>query len=246
MKLWWVILPTFLLGCSTIATNVETLFADARQPATRVPLYVYRADLQIKTDGVTFDGVGVTGARSVQMNIDVASQINLDRVEVETCARQDVCQNGKPCSNAFNVTPGWFGTAGKHMVYQFLPTADEAKGNCPIYFRVFSKKDLAAWGYLALRAPNEDLPAHMVCNGVTWSFAGHSMCQTKYGLIQRLTFDTPIDDYDVDKECGLTKIDSKTFELRPTLGICTGKFYSQGHWHGIDLIAYDEVLVSGT
>ena len=239
----------FLAGCAgltTVGNDVQTILQDTRQPATRVPLYVYRADLQVTTDSVTFDGVGVTSARSAEMDIDVVSQINLDRVEVETCARQDVCENGKPCNGNFAIDDGWFGTSGKHLVYHYTPSTDEAAGSCPIYFRVYAKTDLASWGFLAFRSADENLPAHMVCNGVVWQFSGHSMCQTKAGLIQRITFDQPIDDFDVDKGCGITQIDPKTFQLRPALGLCTGKFLSQGKWHGLDLIAYDQVLVGGT
>lgn len=248
MKRFWigVLGPLFILGCSTLSNDVQTVLQDARQPATETPLYVYRADLQITTDAVTFDGVGVTSARSVAMDINVVSQINLDRVEVETCAREDVCENGKPCNGNFTIDDGWFGTSGKSMTYHYLPSPDESVGSCPIYFRVYAKTDLAAWGFLAFRAPTETLPGHMVCNGVSWNFAGHSMCQTKAGLIQRITFDQPIDDFDADKNCGVTKIDPKTFELRPALGLCTVEFESQGKWHALDLIAYKSVLVGGS
>ncbi len=238
-------LPLFMLGCSTLTTDVETVLQDARQPATEKPLYVYRADLQITTDAVAFDGVGVTKARTSPMDIDVVSQINIDRVEVETCARQDVCEHGKPCTGNFQIDQTWFGAAGNHMVYHYLPSTDESTGTCPIYFRIYSKVDLAAWGFLAFRSAQENLPGHMICNGVPWSFAGHSMCQTKAGLIQRLTFDQDIEDFDVDKNCGLQQLDKRTFLLRPLLGLCTGEFESQGKWHGLDLIAYKMTLVGG-
>lgn len=238
--------PWALSGCSTLTTDLQTVLQDSRQPATRVPLYVYRADLQITVDGVTFDGVGVTGARSTEVDIGVVSQINLDRVEVETCARQDVCENGKPCNGNFAIDDGWFGAAGKRLVYHYTPSVDEAQGSCPIYFRVYAKTDLASWGYLAFRSADETLPAHTVCNGAGITFSGHSMCQTKAGLIQRITFTTDVDDYDVDKTCGITKLDARNFQLRPALGLCTGKFISQGKWHGLDLIAYDSVLVGGS
>lgn len=244
------ILLLFLCGCSTLQTDVQTVLQDARQPATRVPLYVYRADLQVTVDKTTFDGVGVTSARSSEMDIDIVSQINLDRVEVETCAREDVCESGKPCNANFALDDGWFGTQGKHLVYHYTPSTDEAAGACPIYFRVYAKTDLASWGFLAFRtttgATPETLPAHMVCNGVPWKFSGHSMCQTKQGLLQRIVFDQPVDDFDLDKTCGAKQLDSKTFQLRPQLGLCTGEFLSQGKWHGLDLIGYDTVLVGGS
>lgn len=236
-------LPLFFCGCSMLQA-VNTLFVEQRKPATRVPLYVYRADLILTADGTAFDGIGVTLSQ-LKTDIDVQSQIHLDRVEVETCARQDVCEDGKYCNSNFSIDHGWFSSIGTHMVYHYTPSAIEQAGSCPIYIRVFDKAALAAWGFLAFRK-NEDLPARFICNGVTWSFKGHSVCQTRHDLIQRISFDSVIEDFDADSTCGIKKIDDKSFEIRPQLGQCTAKFFAGGHWHGLDLIAYDEVLVRGT
>ncbi len=242
--LWTGFILLTLCGCAAMPNILDTLFGNTRQRATREPLYVYKADLYITVDGTSFDGLGVTVSKS-KTDIDIQSVIHLDRVEVETCSRQEVCENEKQCSSNFQaIDDGWFGATGKHMVYHYTPTAFEAMGNCPIYFRVYDKSALAAWGFLAFRSLDENVPAKFVCNGTNWKFAGHSVCQIKAGLPQQLSFDSPIDDFDADSNCGLTKIDSKHFEFRPVLGLCTAKFLSgPGHWHGLDLIAYDEVLV---
>lgn len=233
----------YLTGCAALPGFFDNLFGDKRSKATRVPLTVYRADLQIAVDGGLFDGIGVTLSKG-STTIDITSQIHIDRVEVETCSRQDVCQNGKPCSAVFNVDSGWWGSSGKHMTYEYTPSAVERTESCPIYFRVYDKAALAAWGYLAFRN-GEELPATFTCNGIDWRFSGHSVCQTKSGLIQRISFAQDVEDYDADQGCNMKKIDKRTFELRPALGLCTGKFLANDKWHGMDVIAYDETLIRG-
>jgi len=232
-----------LSGCAALPGIIDTLFGQARGQATRTPLYVYRADLFLKVNNQAFDGVGVTEL-SDRVNIEVTSQINLDRVEIETCSRQDVCQNGKPCPATFKIDTDWFGKPGKKLYYAYLPTELEKGPSCPIYIRVFDKRALAAWGFLAFRN-NEDLVGHMLCNGEKKDSVGHSVCQVKAGLIQTFKTDVPVEEFSADIECGLKKIDDKTFEIRPILGKCVAKFYSQTHWHELNLIAYDEVLIRG-
>ncbi len=233
-------------GCSTLTSAVNVLFGEARQPATRVPLYVYRADLLITVDGTTFDGVGVTSLQA-STDIDIQSQVTLDRVEVETDGRQDVCEANKYCDQRkFTIEKDFWGNPAQSMVYHYTPSVVEADSKAPssIYFRVYSKKDLAAWGFLALRK-SEDLPAHMICNGISWSFKGHSVCQTKFNKIQRLIFDVAVDDFEADPSCHMVKVDAKTFDMRPDVDLCAADFLAGGHWHKLDLIGYEQSLVGG-
>jgi hypothetical protein len=235
-----------LSACAAFPKMIDTLFGTTREPATETPLYTYRSDLVLGVNSKTFDGVAVTAAQDA-LYIDVTSVINLDRVEFESCARQDVCQNGKNCSsNFYRMDTGWFGKPGQHMIYYYQPNEVERKGSCPIYIRVFDKQALAAWGFLAFRAEDETLQAHFSCNGFMWKYAGHSVCQTKAGLIQQISFDEDIEESSVDESCHITRLNARAFELRPDRGLCTGKFYANGKWHGLDLIAYAQVLVRGT
>ncbi len=235
------LLPLLFCGCSTL----KILEGEARQPATRVPLYVYRADLIITVDGVQFDGVGVTSLAELT-DIDILSQVTLDRVEVETDGRQDVCESGKVCDeNKFTIDKGWWGRPGNHMVYHYRPSVVESDKKAPssIYFRVYSKRDLAAWGFLALRR-GEDLPGRIICNGDSISFKGHSVCQTKFGKTQRLIFTASVDEHEADPSCHLITIDAQTFEMRPDVDLCTADFFTGGHWHKLDLIGYEQSLVA--
>lgn len=223
-----------------MGSAIDTILGDIRQPATRRPLWVYRADLFMTVNGVGFDGVGVTAAQA-SLDIDIRSPIHIDRVEVESCGRSDVCEAGKNCNQNFSVDADWWGQVGKHMVYRYHPLGEETSG-CALYIKVYDKAALAAWGFIAFRK-NEMLASRFICNGAGWTFAGHDVCQTKVAKIQTLTFDDPIEDFDADPTCGITKLNVNEFELRPQLGLCSAKFYAKGKWAGLEVISYDEVLI---
>jgi hypothetical protein len=231
----------FLCGCTSLSSAFDVILGDARQPATRVPLYVYRADLYLTFDGSSFDGIGVTTSKD-ETDIDVQSEVHLDRVEIETCGREAVCEHGKYCSPDFKIDDGWWGGAGNHMKYSYKPSVAESAGSCPLYIRVYDKKALAAWGFIAFRK-DEELPSRFINNGISWNFRGHIAAQSKVGKINQLMFNDPIEDFDYDKTCGLTRINLTSFELRPTLGQCTAIFVANGKKAALDLISYEEVLI---
>lgn len=242
------LLAVFLLisGCAALPKIWGTIFGSSPETTDRTPIYVYRADLRVNVDDTWFTGVGVTVSNSDKgyKDIYVESLINLDRVEIQTCAREDVCQVGKDCDlNLFTVDTGWFGQAGRRMTYRYWPGDVELGENCPLHIRVYDKRVLAAWFFLGFRN-GYDLKAKFTCNGVTEPYAGLSVCQTKKGLIQRISFESPPQKFKADDACNMIQLeDKKTFEIRPSLGLCTGDFYLDGHWHGMDVIGYDEVLV---
>jgi hypothetical protein len=230
-------------GCAAIPGIWDVITGSYKEQGTKTPYWIYKADLQIRVDGKTFAGAGATLAHG-STDIDVTSLVGIDRAEVETCDREDVCQPGVQCDSKkfIEVDKGWFGQPGKHLVYRFNPSPKEMEGPCLLQIRVFNKAALLAWGFLGFRN-GEDLPAHFVCNAEPTLFAGHSVCNPKAGKINQIFFDVAIIDFDADPSCHMTKLDDKHFELRPEMGLCTAKFFDGKHWHGIDVIAYDEVLV---
>ncbi len=230
-----------LSGCTSMGGIMDVLLGTTNQRATREPIYVYKADLWMKVDGVWFEGVGVTLMRDPVV-IDVRSQININRVEVETCARLRVCEFGKPCDQDFKIDPGWWGSPGRDMQYTYRPSQAELTESCPVFIRIYDKKVLAAWAYLAGRN-GEDLPARMSCNGEDVKFSAHSVCNPKAGLINELFFSEPVEDFEADEQCHIKTKDKQKFEIRSDMGLCTGKFLSKGKWHGMDVIGFDEVLV---
>lgn len=237
-----------LAGCASFPDISNTLFGRSTQKITRDPIWVYKPDIRIGVDGVTFEGMGVT-TLSDEKAIYIESLVDIDRVSISSCSREDTCQvkaGTMACDpSRFRVDKDWFGNPGKKMLYVYRPSEREKEGNCSnLTIAIYDKKVLAAWGYLVLRShPDQNFPARMSCNANDWTFAGHSVCSVKAGTIQKMYFDPPVEDYEVDKECNMKKISNKEFEIQPVIGWCHAGFFRDGKYHGITVNGYEEVLI---
>ncbi len=184
--------------------------------------------MQAQITGTTFLG---TGAASLNgpLSIRFISPISMDRLQITTCAREQIIDN-----------------AGSQYVYNYVPTPDEVKGPCPLYAEAISKGSLTTWFFLGLKS-TEDLASHVWCNGEGWRYSGMSVCQSKAGLIQSISFDQPITAFKAEDSCHLTTSDNQTFHVEPDLGFCRITFASKTgvvtHWHRAIFIGYKGSLV---
>lgn len=237
-----------LSGCAALQDMANVLFGNSSQKITRTPIWVYKPDLLIGIDGTTFYGMGVSKLQD-KAEIQVWSQVDIDRVEISTCSRHDVCQKkggDLACDpSRFTVDTGWFGNPGKYMTYHFQPDRKEKDDSCAnLMIAVYDKNALAAWGYLDLRTnPASNFPAAFTCNATDWKFSGVSVCSAKAGTIQEINFDQPIDDYRADPSCGIKKISDKEFEFQPQVGWCRASFMMGIKFHDVIMNGYDEVLI---
>ncbi len=238
----------FLTGCASFQDIANIITGNSSQKITRTPIWVYKPDLLIQVDGATFYGMGVSVLKP-QTDVNIQSQIDIDRVEVSTCSRHDVCQykgGALACDGSrFEISPGWFGNPGKFMVYHFIPDRKEKDDSCSnILIAIYDKNVLAAWGYLDLRAnPNDNFPAQFTCNAIDWKFAGVSVCSAKAGTIQEINFAAPIDGFRADDSCGIKKISPTEFEFQPAVGWCRASFAQNKKFHDVIMNGYDEVLI---
>lgn len=219
------------------------------------PIWVYRPDLRIQVDNRVFDGVGVT-AISDQTTVTIWSAVSIDRVEISSCARHDVCQikggvlacdqrtSGNP-NGRFEVDTGWFGSVGKQMQYYFRPDRKERDDSCAnLMIAIYDKNSLAAWGFLDFRTnPTSNFPAKFTCNATDWDFAGVSVCTAKAGTIQQILFAAPVDDYRTEDSCHIKKISPQEFEFQPAVGWCRSSFMQNKKFHDVIINGYDEVLI---
>lgn len=243
--IWLAALVAGLSGCAAIPDAVDTVTGSANQKVSSGPLYKYRADLKISFPGSSYVYRGVTAALVTgPIDINIQSLVNIDRIQVTTCARQNVCEKNGDCpSGAFTLEDGWFGQAGKNATYHFSPTKKELEGyTCPLYIEVFSSNSLVSWGMIGIRT-DENLLGHLSCNGEAQKFAGVDVCQSKGGLDQQIWFDTDIVEFEAEPICHATKTDSKTFNVRPDNGICRATFFDGTNWNRAIFIGYDSVLV---
>lgn len=221
------IVLTFFVGCSLLQKG---------QPATRLPLWTYKADISITLDGQTFDGMAVTtvGAKSIQLK----SKAKLDLLLISSCHREF-------SQERVDYEKGWFGLGGssaKVYTYSYTPTQIEKESFCPLYIQAFDRSGIAAWGYVAMRTV-EALPSQTHCNGRTWKFSGISVCQSRKGFEQGISFDVPVR-YASNDLCQITAKSDRDFRVRVKgMGFCEATFTDGKNKHRLVLLGYDEVLV---
>lgn len=236
-----------LCSCASFPDIANTLFGRSSQKITRDPIWIYRPDIRLGLDDELFEGMAVTELKD-ENPIYVESLVDIDRVEISSCSRHDVCQvkaGTMACDpTRFRVETDWFRNAGKKMLYVYRPSAREREGNCSnLTIAIYDKKVLAAWGYVAFRSmPEKNFPARMSCNAVDWRFKGLSLCFAKAGHVQRIYFEPPVDDYDAEASCNIKKISMSEFEFQPEIGWCRAGFMRDGKYHGVTINGYDEVL----
>jgi len=221
-------IATIFLGCATV-----------QQKATKLPLYTYKADIEISVDGGTFDGMAVTSIEGTK-TITIRSKAKLDLLTISSCHREFTQER-------VDYKSGWFGLGGSSatkFVYTFKPSDIERESFCPLYIQAFQVSGLAAWGYVAFRT-NENLPAKTECNGVVWNrFAGISVCQSRSGFEQRITFDRPVK-FTSNSLCRIDARSDRDFRVRAGKGFCLATFTDGKDTHRLVLLGYDEILVRG-
>lgn len=197
-----------------------------QQTTTTGPLYSYRADTQIQVGGAQFDGMGVWKLTApVDIEFSTPHGVTPDRIQITSCARQDIFENQK-----------------SPFVYHYVPVHAELGGMCPLYFEAYSKKDLISWGFIGFRF-DEELQAHIDCNGQGWTYAGLTVCQTKSGLEQLMSFPVKVEAV-AETGCHMTTTDKQNFKFVPDKGFCRATFVSPDKkWHRLILLGYDSVLV---
>lgn len=228
--------------CIAVAFILSSCASVQPQKIARGPLYSYRAELSITLGDRQFDGLAVT--KLMPVDIGIKSLVSMDRIQVTSCARQNICENGGFCDPQFSIDRDWWTGSGKSATYHYEPNEAESKGVCPLYIEVYSKADLTDWGMVAFRT-DETLPAKLACNGSGISFAGLSICQTKNGLDQSIKFDRVIKGFASEPGCHMTQdqVDATKFWLRPEMGFCKAVFSDGVNEHRLLLLGFDSVLL---
>ncbi len=255
-NLWPLVFTLGLAGCASMQDFGNILFGTSAQKITRTPVWVYKPDIRMGVDGRTFDGYGVS-ILTDETQIKIQSLVSIDRVQISTCSRLDVCQikggelacpiwDTEHLDGRFAIERGWFGAIGKSMIYRYAPdrTEKEHDACANMEIMIYDKNVLAAWGFLYFRrSPEKNFPAQMTCNGTDWNWAGSSACSVKAGTIQKISFKDPVDNYKADDSCGLKKLSDKEFEFKPLVGWCRASFGQALKYHDVIINGFDEVLL---
>lgn len=222
---------SLLIGCSTIDVGPS--------PKDGV---VYLYDLKGTVNGSAFDGVGVIPYAQVY-DIKIESQVDVDLLEINSCGRNFHQESA--------ITSGWFKPRRAfEYVYQPDPTI-ENYGSCLVRFRAYNKaQGQNAWGIVDFETPDASLPSQMFCNGSTSQTNGVSICQSKAGVIQKITFPVAVKQAlaTLDPQCKMTSTDGISWEYAMPIGECVMAFVEAGgshRFHRHTTVAYTDYQIRG-
>lgn len=167
------------------------------------------------------------------------------------------CNQSQTKERAWNVKQrvrsGLFGWRRKlidnqrEIKFEYQPNELEKDGYCPIEFGGYEKdQGRHSWGFVDFQTPDATLPATLLCNGEVIKSLGVSICQSRQGLVQKITF---AEEAVVapDKECDIGQRTGKSFEFRIPPRQCVFRFRSikTGRDHRLTTLGFKEILIRG-
>lgn len=218
----------FLAGCTSVSQKLD-------------PRLFYKRDMKIEVNG--FKGEGVLVVRSAN-NYDFAvdARGRLDLFTFTTCHREETKEKAGE--------GGLFGNKHKRT-WNFVPVNGmEAGGiSCPVQLGGYEKvKGRHSWALVDFEHPDLTLPAKIKCNGSVYNSKGVSICQSKTGLIQEISFTTDVlTTKQKHENCPpLESKDMKVFRYEIPKGQCVYRFLTKGGdaaWHRHTTIGYEKILI---
>jgi len=190
---------------------------------------------------VLFCGVGVLPHQeSYNLVIDSFNKLNF--FAMNTCHREITTENPDR---------GIFKQNGIHKI-SYNPTVEQGKA-CPLYIGAFNKTGRHGWGIVAFEHPNFQLESILHCNGDKEDTGGTSICQSREGLLQKITFKEPVKaappvngPAQRKEDCPvLSSKDSKTFNFIMPPRECVYGFIGleSGKEHKFYTIGYEQLIV---
>lgn len=175
--------------------------------------------------------------RLERLTIQIDSPVKMDLVRISSCNRDFTTEK-------VGNTGGWFSETKTTFKYDYMPTAVESEGFCPLYIQIFDQDLLTAWGMVSFQT-TEKLRAKVSCNGETYASAGLDSCYSMFGFEQGLSFEQDVK-YAYRGPCEISKKSSKELRVRTnSLGFCTVTAYDGKDFFRFVLLGYDEILVRG-
>lgn len=199
----------------------------------------YKRDTGITVNGSRYEGVVVIPHAS-RYDLIITPKGDIDLLLIQTCHREESYEK---------VSSGWFGK--NQFRYTFEPRKGlEDTRVCPMRVEIYeSKKGRHSWAFLDFENPKYQIQATLVCNGKDILMNGVGVCQSKFGLVQRLKFSEPVRFAPpFPSECKLPVKVGDAYELQsPAPGECLYHFDTKsGRLGRFTLISYDGVLVRET
>lgn len=244
LPLFIIVFYVFLMFLVFTAFSGCSSFSSITTPNIPSSDTVMKYDLHGTVNGVDFDGVGVIPhADNYVMRIE--SNDNVDMFTVTSCARDFSVESA--------IKQGWF-SSNKGYEYDYIPSSPaEHGGSCIVRLGAYNqgKNGVQAWGLLDFEGPDATLPATNFCNGSQTKTNGVTVCQSRAGLIQVMTFPSPVRvaNNDLDPKCQLkVPIDGLTWQYTLAKGECVIAFMeiaSPHRVHRLTTVGYTDIMIRG-
>ena len=191
-----------------------------------------RYDLDMTVNGARIIGMGVLDG-SAPYNIKIESEGDLDVVTITNCHKEIIHEGTPKRKGLFR---GIFGKKNKSYSFVHNPEGLELREPCPLILSAFSKDGRHSFGYLSLGSSEATRKATLQCNGRTQEYIGSSICQAKFGLIQKISFD---DDVLYSSDCAPDGKASE-FEIEIKKGFCHHSFMDRNRkFHDLTTYGYE-------
>lgn len=178
---FYLLIALFLAGCSTTQDGGSIKLPSHQDPDPKV---YYKRDMKIKYDKKEYIGTVVL-PKGDSYDLNFKSKGKLDLFTFTTCHRE--------ITNEHAGTTGFF-ESKKQIGLKYTPSPKhEKKGACPIQVAGYDLKGKHSFAYLDIDTDGYTLSATIHCNGQQYRSNGVTICQSKFGLEQSITFDVEVD-----------------------------------------------------
>lgn len=226
-------LISLLTGCSEIPVN-QNLNPDT----------FYRRDMVLEVDGIKGDGTMVAPYKT-EHSFKVVSAGDLDLFTLETCHRDWTKERAWKVVTKKRLFWKKKIEKKREVDFTYKPTELE-KGYCPIKLGGYDKSNgRHSWAFIDFKTPGETLQADVQCNGDQYKSTGVSVCQSRKGLKQVITFPVVVQ-VKPAANCSLGKVEGKVFKFNIAGGRCVYAFMEKGgarRVHRLTTLGYESILI---
>lgn len=198
-----------------------------------------------KKQTIEFCGVGVL-PHDTSYDLKINHIAKLDFFAMNSCHREVTSENSDK---------GIFKKDGQIYV-DYKPTLELGLA-CPLFIAAYNREGRHGWGILVFENPKYTLESTVHCNGDVIDFNGVSICESRVGLLQKITFPEeviitrPVNGAaDRKEDCpdlATSSIDGKTFEFVMPSRECIYGFIGKTSKkkHQFYTVGYEELVVRG-
>lgn len=233
-------LALLLNGCASLESMSGIFKQETLKPD---PNKVYRYDMKLAVNGYQGEGILVV-PKAQTYNMDIEAKQKLDLFTMRSCHRE-VTQEG------IQERSGIFGNKRKNVKISYVPTSLELN-DCPLELGGYSKDTgKHSLAFIDFQNDTDTLPALLKCNGTQSNLPGVSACNSRYGLLQEISFASEVAVHP-DEGCPLGDIkersQGKIFQFALIKGFCTYIFKEVGgsrRTHRMTAIGYEDIFIRG-